>query len=429
MAEPDDQPASSISVGDELLAGESLDTHGRTIAAALAEHGRRVISHQVVGDDVGRIETAIRDAMVHSSLVIVTGGLGPTLDDVTREALAAAIGEPLVEDPEAARTVEAWFAGRARPMPPTNRRQALRPESGICLENPNGTAPGVLWQRNGVVVMLLPGPPREMHPMLGLALQRILPSARPRPAIVVRAHGIGESDAAARIQSLMNREVELPVATTVSDSILAARIRGRNAGDAAAVEGLAAEVEQAWGPYVFGRDPVSLESALGRDLLTRQATLATAESCTGGGLGAAITAVSGSSAWYLGGYATYSNLRKIEDLGVDPKVIQRDGAVSEAVAVAMAEGTRARTGASIAASTTGIAGPGGGSPEKPVGTVWIGIADSSGVEARRFQLPGDRRLVRRRTILAAMQMLRFRLQGIVVPLLWEETSSHADVER
>lgn len=428
MAEMGDQPASSISVGDELLAGESLDTHGRTIAAALADHGRRVISHQVVGDDVGRIETAIRDAMTHSSLVIVTGGLGPTLDDVTREALAAAVDEPLVEDEEAVRTVEAWFAGRARPMPPTNRRQALRPESGSCLENPNGTAPGVLWERNGVVVMLLPGPPREMNPMLDLTLRRILPSARPRPAIVVRAHGIGESDAAARIQSLMDRKVELPVATTVSDSILAARIRGRNAGDAATVEALATDVEQAWGPYVFGRDPVSLESALGRDLVACQATLATAESCTGGGLGAAITAVSGSSDWYLGGYVTYSNLRKIRDLGVEAETIERDGAVSETVAKAMAEGTRARTGASIAVSTTGIAGPGGGSREKPVGTVWIGIADSSGVEARRFQLPGDRQVVRRRTMLAAMQLLRFRLQGIVAPLLWEETSSRTDAE-
>ena len=429
MNEPVDLPASSISVGDELLAGESLDTHGRTISTALAARGRRVISHRVVGDDVARIQTAIRTAMTESSLVIVTGGLGPTLDDVTREALAAAVDEPLVEDAVAVRAVEAWFAGRDRPMPPTNRRQALRPDSARCLENPNGTAPGVLWERDGVIVVLLPGPPRELHPMLDRTLRQILPSARPRPTIVVRAHGIGESDAAAKIQSLMDRGVELPVATTVSDSILAARIRGRDEDDAAMVSRLAHDVEQAWGPYVFGRDEDSLESALGRDLLAGNATIATAESCTGGGLGAAITAVSGSSAWYLGGYSTYSNRRKMEDLGVPADRFERDGAVSEAVAIAMAGGARERTAASISVSTTGIAGPGGGSSEKPVGTVWIGIADSSGAVARRFRFPGDRGVVRRRTVLAAMQMVRFRLHGIEAPLLWEETGDRPGTGR
>ena len=168
---------------------------------------------------------------------------------------------------------------------------------------------------------------------------------------------------------------------------------------------------------------------LGRGLLAGNASIATAEGCTGGARGAAITAVSGSSAWYLGGYSTYSNRRKIEDLGVQAERFERDGAVSEAVAIAMAEGARERTGASISVSTTGIAGPGGGSSEKPVGTVWIGIVDSSGSVARRFRFPGDRGVVRRRTVLAALQMSRFRLRGIEAPLLWEETSDRPDTGR
>lgn len=411
----------SISVGDELLAGESLDTHGRRIASAVRARGGRPISHRVVGDEVERIESAIRDARAHASLVIVTGGLGPTLDDVSREGLSAAIDVPLVEDAEAVSAIERWFAGRSRPMPPTNRRQALRPATGRCLANANGTAPGVLVEDDGVWIALLPGPPRELDPMLARLLEELLPGEGSIPAVVVGAHGIGESDAAARIESLMRRDTELPVATTVSDSILSARIRGRTVADRAAVESLVEQVESAWRPYVFGRDGLTLEEALGRDLRRAAATVSTAESCTGGGVAGAITAVPGSSAWFLGGFATYANRRKIEDLGVDAAIIERDGAVSRGVAEAMATGARLRTGSDLACSTTGIAGPDGGTPEKPVGTVWIGIADRDGVVAHRFRFPGDRSTVRRRTVLATLQLLRFRIMRLEAPLLWEVT--------
>lgn len=411
----------SISVGDELLAGESLDTHGRRIAAAVRARGARPVSHRVVGDDVRLIEAAIRQASADASLVIVTGGLGPTLDDVSREGLAAAIDVPLVEDEEAITAIERWFAGRARPMPPTNRRQALRPSTGRCLPNPNGTAPGVLVEHEGVRIALLPGPPRELEPMLERLLEDWMPGRPGIPAVVVRAQGIGESDAAARIEALMRRDEDLPVATTVSDSILSARIRGRTVVDRAVVETLAERVEAAWGPYVFGRDEMSLEEALGRELGQAGATVSTAESCTGGGVASAITAVPGSSGWFLGGFATYANRRKVEDLGVDGAVIERDGAVSRSVAEAMAIGARLRTGSDLACSTTGIAGPDGGTEDKPVGTVWIGIADENGVVARRYRFPGDRATVRRRTVLAVLQSLRFRLAGVEAPLLWEVT--------
>ncbi len=417
--EPRSFRAATISIGDELLAGESLDTHGRTIAASLVDRGIRVVSHVVTGDDVVAIEAAIRNARQMASLVLVTGGLGPTLDDVSREGLAAAIEEPLVEDASGIATIERWFAGRSRPMPEGNRRQALRPRDAILLENAHGTAPGVLWRGNEDSIVLLPGPPRELRPMLEAVLETLLPDAPARPRVVVKAHGIGESDAAARIEELMQRDQKLPVATTVSNSVVSARIRGRSVEDIEVVEQLASKVESAWRPHAFGRDDDTLPEVLGRALSSRGLRVATAESCTGGGLGAALTEVAGSSGWYPGGFITYANERKVEDLGVPLEILERDGAVSRAVVEAMVAGVRSRTGADIGIATSGIAGPGGGTEAKPVGTVWIAVGDADGFDTRRLRFPGARGLVRDRTVLAALQMARLRLLGEHASLLWE----------
>lgn len=414
--------AVTISVGDELLAGETLDTHGRHLAEALAARGCRVLEHRVAGDDVEAIAAAIRDGAARAGLVVVTGGLGPTLDDVSRDAVADAMNSPLVEDAEARRDLEAWYAGRRRPMPIGNLRQTLRPEAATCLANPNGTAPGLRGRLDDAEVVVLPGPPREMHPML----ERVLGSlalATPRPAIVVRASGIGESDAASLIESLMERDNELPVATTVSQGILSARIRGRDERDRPRLEAMASTIEAAWRPFTFGRGDVTLAETVGVELTRADLTLATAESCTGGMIGAAITDVAGSSAWYRGGWVTYENQRKVEDLGVDPLVIERDGAVSKAVVTAMAAGAAQRSGADLGIATSGIAGPDGGSVEKPVGTVWIGIADADGVEARCFRFPGDRSVVRARAVAMALQMVRFRATGVEASLLWERAGA------
>jgi len=414
--------ACTISVGDELLAGESLDTHGRTIATTLAARGCRVLGHRVVGDDVAAIADAIREAVGKAELVLVTGGLGPTLDDVTREALSAVLDAPLVEDVEALAALQRWFDGRGRPMPQTNRRQIMRPTSARLLPNPHGTAPGLAAVRDGVPVAVLPGPPREMRPMLDLVVDEHLASAPARPVVVVRAVGIGESDAGTRIDALMRRDAALPVATTVSDSIVSARIRGRDATDRDEVERLAREVEAAWAPYAFAREEGTVEAAVGAMLSARGATIATAESCTGGLLAGALTAVPGSSAWFPGGVVTYANERKVEDLGVSEDDLRRDGAVSRSVAIAMAVGARRRAGTSIGVSTTGIAGPDGGTDAKPVGTVWIAVADDAGEDARCFRFPGSRDVVRRRTVLAALQLVRLRLLGDPAPLLWERAS-------
>jgi nicotinamide-nucleotide amidase len=220
----------------------------------------------------------------------------------------------------------------------------------------------------------------------------------------------------------MRRDAALPVATTVSDSIVSARIRGRDATDRDEVERLAREVEAAWAPYAFAREDGTIEAAVGAMLSAGGATIATAESCTGGLLGGALTAVPGSSAWFPGGVITYSNERKVEDLGVSEADLRRDGAVSRSVAIAMAAGARRRAGASIGVSTTGIAGPDGGTEAKPVGTVWIAVADEAGEDARCFRFPGPRDVVRRRTVLAALQLVRLRLLGDPAELLWERAS-------
>lgn len=414
--------AVTISVGDELLAGETLDAHGRHLANALVARGCRVLEHRVEGDDADAISMAIRDGAACAGLVIVTGGLGPTLDDVSRDAVAHAMGSPLVEDVDARRDLEAWYAGRRRPMPIGNLRQAMRPEAARCLANPNGTAPGLQGRIGDAEIVVLPGPPREMHPMLDRVLDS-LPLATPRPSIVVRASGIGESDAASLIESLMDRDRELPVATTVSQGILSARIRGRDEADRPRLEAMASTIEAAWRPFVFGRDDVTLAETVGVELAQAGLTVATAESCTGGLIGAAITDVAGSSGWYLGGWVTYENRRKIEDLGVDPSVIERDGAVSQAVVAAMAAGAAQRSGADLGVATSGVAGPGGGSADKPVGTVWIAVAGVEGAQARCFRFPGDRGVVRSRTVAMALQMIRFRATGVDATLLWERTGA------
>ena len=412
--------AVTISVGDELLAGETLDTHGRHLAGTLAARGCRVLEHRVEGDDVDAIAAAIRDAANRVGLVVITGGLGPTLDDVSRDAVARAMKSPLVEDAAARRDLEAWYAGRRRPMPTGNLRQTLRPEAAICLANPNGTAPGLQGRIGETEIVVLPGPPREMHPMFERVLDS-LPLATPRPMIVVRASGIGESDAASLIESLMERDNDLPVATTVSQGVLSARIRGRDEGDRGRIETMASTIEAAWRPFVFGRGDVTLAETVGIELARADLTLATAESCTGGMIGGAITDVAGSSAWYRGGWVTYENRRKIEDLGVDPFVIERDGAVSKAVVAAMAVGAAKRAGADLGIATSGIAGPDGGSADKPVGTVWIAVSHAGDVEARCFRFPGDRGVVRSRTVAMALQMIRFRATGVEASLLWERT--------
>ena len=423
--------AAILAIGDELIAGDRLDTNSQWLSSRLAAFAVETIEHRTVDDDRVAVAKAITDLAGAADLLIMTGGLGPTQDDLTREALGDVVtpGQPLVEDPAARRHLEAIYRRRPGGMPPSNLSQTLRPEGAAIIENPNGTAPGINVLHNGCRIMVLPGPPREMKPMFEAA---VVPLVRPEQArastgvvsrsAATRAYGIGESAAAERITGLMARGQTLRVGTTVTRSILTATVRGRGPANTIdpAIASTLREIQSAWHPYAFDPSAATLAAATVAALREAGATLATAESCTAGLVGAAITDVAGASDVYLGGWVTYANSMKADRLGVPADVLASAGAVSAEVAGAMARGARERSGATCAVAITGIAGPGGGSDEKPVGTVWIAVVGPGDhADIRRFRFRGDRDEVRDRAAKSAVQQLRFGLLGVDDGLLWE----------
>ena len=410
----------TLAIGDELLDGRSHDRHGAWLSAQLERLGCEHIEHRVLPDTLEVIAQAFLDLSSQADVVLCTGGLGPTPDDVTREGLARAMGEELVEDVHAIEALRARYAASGRTPSQGNMRQVLRPSSGTCIPNAEGTAPGIDCALNGARVMLLPGPPREMHAMFaGAVADELAVRGQMKPCASVQAFGLSESEAAERLGSRADRNQEPLVGFKVTDSIVRADVRGDRADD------VAAEIHAAWSPFAFAGAEGNLADALGAMLLERQATVVTAESCTGGLLGGAFTSVAGSSGFYRGGMTTYSNEMKTALLGVPEPVLRDSGAVSKQVALVMAMESARRLGSGYSLSTTGIAGPGGGSDEKPVGSVWIGLCDATGSHpialARLFQFPGDRDLVRDRTVKSALQMLRLHLLGEEVSLLWERS--------
>lgn len=419
-----------LSVGDELVLGQIEDTNASWLARELRAVGAMPSERRTVGDDRAELARALAELARAHAAVVVTGGLGPTLDDLTREALLDVIdpGGALVEDPAGVEHLRSWFERRGRAMPASNLRQALRPRAARLLDNPNGTAPGIAAETSaGCAIYCLPGPPNEMKPMF----ERFVAPALRGDSVVLTAAlhtiGMGESTLAERLGDLMVRGREPSVGTTASDGIVSIRVRA--SGDApvarAALDATVAECVARAGAIVYGRDGEPLAAVVGRMLLERKHTLATAESCTGGLLGAFITEVAGSSAWYHGGFVTYENERKQADLGVRAETLAAHGAVSHETACEMARGALARTGATMALATTGIAGPTGGSDAKPVGTVYVAVAlRGVGVYSRRFHFPGDRTTVRRRTAHLALACARFALLGEPTrALLWSEAEA------
>ncbi len=437
--------AAILSIGDELMLGQSIDTNSGWVSARLAELGVRCREHRTVGDDRGLIAAAMRSLREGSDLLLVTGGLGPTADDLTRFALGDVVdpGGELQCDAAAMRELERWFAGRPGGMPPANRVQAMRPSPATLVANPHGTAPGLRLEDPRGLLVCLPGPPREMQPMFESV---VTPWIRERSSAVlhtavVPSVGLGESDAAARLGELMDRDRDPLVGTTASGGVVSARIRSSGPGAEERVAAMVAEVVARWHPYAFAREPESLAAAVGRRLLAAGRRLVTCESCTGGGLGSMLTAVPGSSGWYRGGWVTYDNAMKSQQLGVPAELIERHGAVSAAVAVAMAVGGLERAEAEESLAITGIAGPGGATPGKPVGTVWIAHAsrDAGEIRVRRrcFRFRGDREAVRDRSATMALAMLRLALDGLesgppeapAVPLLWERSDAASADDR
>lgn len=418
-----------LSIGDELVLGQTVDTNSAYLSSKLASRGIMTKYHQTIADDERAIADAFLWASKQAQLVIVTGGLGPTEDDLTRQALAAAMGVDLVIDEPSLAAITDYFAKRGRPMPPRNRIQAMQPAGSQAIPNSCGTAPGMQVQFNGATIFVTPGVPSELFAMYRLSIEPWLDAiAAEQPALrrtiltqKINTFGMGESDVADKLGPLMDRKRNPLVGTTVSDGLVSVRIRSEFEDPHQAESELndtIAQVEAALGAVVIGRESRTLQEALVELLIEKKMKVATAESCTGGLVAKFITDVSGSSAIFSGGWVTYANEMKTSQLGVPSVIIQMHGAVSEPVACAMARGALERSGAALSVAITGIAGPGGGSEAKPVGSVWVALAHHEAgtsntiTQARLFVLPGDREQVRDRAAKAALQMMRFHTMGI-----------------
>ncbi len=410
-----------IAIGDELVLGQKLDTNSPWISARLVERGVRVVEHVTLGDDGDEIARTLRRLGGHVELLVTTGGLGPTQDDLTRRGLARAMGEELVEDADAMARIRAFFASRGKTMPASNRLQAMRPAGARMLHNEVGTAPGLKGQVGQAQVWCLPGPPGEMRPMFEREVLGTIPAMWEVAIGLVQTIGWGESRVAEAVADLMERGGTAVVGTTASRGIVTLRIQAVGTDSRERVRSLTEEIRRRLGAIVFAVGDVSLQDACLGLLRERGQTLCTVESCTGGMLGEMLTRVSGASDAYLGGWVTYANAMKMREVGVPREVLERDGAVSSACARAMALGAVRRSEADWAISITGIAGPGGGSEDKPVGTVWIGRAARGGAwETRRFRFLGDREDVRAWSAISALALLRLGIIGEDMELLFEE---------
>lgn len=414
--------AEVIAIGSELLGTTRLDTNSLFIAGRLSALGIELRGKSVVGDDRTRIADVCREALRRSDLVVITGGLGPTGDDLTREAVSDVLGLPLVEDPTITETIDRRFAKRGMKMPDINRRQAEVLHGATALANPHGTAPGQYVEHGAKALVLLPGPPREMQTMLDALCEGPL-GARASAERICRTSffvtGRSESHVDAALQPVYSRWAmdDPPIETTIlaSPGQIELHLSMRSPDPDAAKERLTAAREELVAlvaPDVFSVDGASMEQVVGGLLRERRLTLAAAESCTGGLLLSRLTDVAGSSAYVVGGTVVYSNELKTVLSGVPAELIAAHGAVSEPVAVAMAEGIRERTGADVAVGITGIAGPDGGTPEKPVGTVAIAaIVPHAPARVRTFAFLGNRTLIKFNATQAAMEMVRRALTG------------------
>jgi nicotinamide-nucleotide amidase len=408
-----------IAVGSEMLTPFRVDTNSLVITERLNALGCQVRMKVIVGDDRDELADLFARSIGLIDLVVCTGGLGPTADDVTREALARALDVPLDIDEAAVDRIRSRFERRGLTMPDINRRQALVPRGAVMLENPHGTAPGILFERRGTQLVLLPGPPREMTPMLDALVRDRLQSAATGALLVrrvVKVTGRTESDVDARAAPVYGRWIEgpVPIATTILavmgqielhlTAAATSRAEAESALDAA-VESL----REVLGSAVYSVDGRPLEAVVGDLLRARRLRVSVAESCTGGLLSSRLTDVPGSSDYFDRGAVCYSNRAKVEWLGVSESLIAEHGAVSEPVAREMASGIRALTGSDIGIGVTGIAGPGGGTPTKPVGTVAIAVVTPRDSWVRTVQLVGGREMVKFQSAQAAMNMVRLML--------------------
>jgi competence/damage-inducible protein CinA-like protein len=407
--------AEIIAIGSELLTPDRTDTNSLWLTDQLNQIGIEVKLKTVVGDDDARLEEAIKDALRRSRVVVTTGGLGPTEDDITRKIAARAMGRRLQLDEKVLEHIRAMFMRWGRQMPEINARQAMIVEGAEVLDNPNGSAPGMYVEHEGRSVVLLPGPPREMRPMFETHVKSRLAAKAGDVRVVrrmLRVSGLGESAVDEKIAPVY-RQYTNPQTTILfnrSEIEIHLTAQAKTGQEAELLlDGLANQIEERLGEAIFAFRGETMEEVVGLRLAVNGFTLATAESCTGGLVAERITEVPGSSVYFREGVVTYSNEAKVRMLGVPFDLIAEYGAVSAPVAEAMAEGARLRADTDFGLAVTGIAGPGGGSEEKPVGLVYIALSDDAHTEHRKLLLPGDRQLIRWRASQAALDLLRRRL--------------------
>jgi nicotinamide-nucleotide amidase len=408
--------AEIIAVGSELLTPLHVDTDSLYLTEKLNALGIEVRFKTVVGDRREDLSAAFRSALARSPLIILTGGLGPTEDDINREVVAELLNRRLREVPEIRQRLEERFTRLGRTMPANNLRQALVPEGAEWLENQHGTAPGIWIEHKDHIVLLLPGPPRELEAMFdAYCLPRLARYAGSQKiqTRVYRVVGLPESDVDQRIapiyKAYSNPKTTILATAGAIEVHLRARAASPEEAEAALTE-LGDKIELALDDHVFSTRGESLEEVVGMYLVMRQKTVAVAESCTGGLLAERLTRTAGSSKFFLGGAVCYSNELKTVLAGVPPALMEAHGAVSKPVAQALAEGIRARAAASIGVGITGIAGPSGGTTEKSVGLVFIALADERGTQVREFHFPGPRERVRHWASQMALEMIRRRIR-------------------
>ncbi len=411
--------AEVICVGTELLLGDILNSNSQYLAKELAALGVPHFYQTVVGDNIDRVHQAIEIGATRSSILIFTGGLGPTPDDLTTESISSYFNTPLVEHPEVIADIERKYAQRGREMTASNRKQSLQPQGAAILPNPLGTAPGMIWQpRAGLAIFTFPGVPREMYRMWRDTAVPFLKTQgygqNPIYSRSLRFFGVAESALAEKVNHLFDSN-NPTVAPYAGKGQVRLRISARAANETAAkllIEPIAREIQQIAGDNYFGSDDDTLASVVGQLLMAKGQTLAVAESCTGGGLGQMLTDTPGSSSYFMGGIISYANRIKVDLLGVNAEDLAQAGAVSETVAMQMAAGVKAKLGTDWGVSITGVAGPGGGTEAKPVGLVYIGIARPDGeVEGIKYQLGSqqERGLIRQMSASQTLDLLRRRL--------------------
>lgn len=406
--------AELISVGTELLLGNIVNTDAQYLSRRLADLGINVYRHTVVGDNSDRFNMALKEALERCELVITTGGLGPTQDDLTKEAVASYFNKELVLHEESMASIEKYFINRKKELNEGNKKQAYFPKGSIVLKNNCGTAPGCIVEGESKRVILLPGPPKEMKEMFESSVVPYLMNFQDAVLVskTLRIFGIGESLVAENIKEIIDNQVNPTVAPYAKDYEVTLRITAKAKDQSegqSLIEPVENSIREILGDSVYGTDETSLPKVVLALLERKYLTLSVAESCTGGLISSLLVSCSGASRSFIEGAVTYSNRSKIKRLGVKAITLERHGAVSREVAAEMAEGIAKISGTDIGISTTGIAGPDGGSEEKPVGLVYVGIFIDGRTRVTRLNLTGDREKIRSRAAMYALDILRREL--------------------